>query len=178
LTTKNVVAETQNWLIKAVIGLNLCPFAKNVHVKNQIRYYVSEARTEETLMQDLVKEMQLLIDADATQIDTTLIIHPYVLEDFLAYNDFVGAAEEVLTELQLDGGLQIASFHPRYQFEGTAPDSIENYTNRSPYPTLHLLRESSITRGLETYPDTDQIYKNNIETLSQLGIQGFKKKLE
>ncbi len=137
-----IISQTQEWLTKAVIGLNLCPFAKSVHVKEQIRYVVSEAETPEALLEDLINELAVLRDTDPEQLDTTLLIHPKVLGDFEEYNDFLDVVDAAVEDMELDGEVQVASFHPQYQFEGTEPDDIENYTNRTPYPTLHLLRES------------------------------------
>jgi uncharacterized protein len=169
-----VVAQTRNWLERAVIGLNLCPFAKAVHVKEQVRYAVSEAVTAEQLMQDLARELQFLADADPETCDTTLLIHPGTLRDFLDYNDFLAIADDVIGELGLEGVLQVASFHPDYQFEGTAADDITNYSNRSPYPTLHLLREDSIDRAVAAFPEAESIYETNIETLRRLGHAGWR----
>jgi hypothetical protein len=170
-----IIEDTRTWLTKAVIGLNLCPFAKAVHVKNQIRYKVSDASTPEALLQDLIAELALLRDADPAQIDTTLLVHPGTLHDFLDYNDFLDVADAAIADMDLEGVIQIASFHPQYQFGGTDPDDIENYTNRSPYPTLHLLRESSLTQAVSAFPDAADIYKANIETLDTLGHEGWKK---
>jgi hypothetical protein len=169
----NIVAATQEWLDKAVIGLNLCPFAKAVRVKNQIRFVVSDAVDAQALLLDLAEELELLASADPQQIDTTVLIHPHALADFLDFNDFLGIAEDLLEERELDGELQIASFHPHYQFAGTAPDDIENYTNRSPYPILHLLREDSIERAVEAFPDAADIYEKNMERLRELGHAGW-----
>lgn len=168
-----IIATTRAWIEKAVIGLNLCPFAKAVYVKGQIRYVVSTAQNTETLLTDLKKELRTLHAADPVQIDTTLIIHPFVLDDFLDYNDFLDVADAALVALDLSGEIQIASFHPRYQFAGTAPDDIANYTNRSPYPILHLLREISIDRAVEAFPQAESIFENNIDTLQKLGHQGW-----
>lgn len=170
-----VIDDTRTWLTKAVIGLNLCPFAKAVHVKNQIRYKVSDAATPEALLQDLIAELALLRDADPQDIDTTLLVHPGTLGDFLDYNDFLDVADAAIEEMDLEGVIQIASFHPQYQFGGTEPDDIENYTNRSPYPTLHLLRESSLAQAVAAFPDAADIYEANIETLDKLGHEGWKK---
>ncbi|MBV8380016.1 MAG: DUF1415 domain-containing protein [Paucibacter sp.] len=175
LDKDTVLADSQAWLEKAVIGLNLCPFAKSVHVNQRIRYVVSEAATPEDLLRELSREALLLRRTDPEEVETTLVIHPLVLQDFLDFNDFLGAADALLEDLELDGELQIASFHPHYQFDGTEPDDITNYSNRSPYPTLHLLRESSIDRAVEAMPDTDAIYENNLATLEKLGIEGWKK---
>ncbi len=164
---------TKQWLERAVIGLNLCPFAKAVHVKGQIRYVVSDASTPEALADDLVRELEFLAEANAEQIDTTLLIHPRVLQDFLDFNDFLDVADGVVEELELDGILQVASFHPQFQFENTEPDDITNYTNRSPYPTLHLLREDSIERAVAAFPDELEIAETNIATLEKLGHAGW-----
>ncbi len=173
LAEQDAIDATRHWLEKAVIGLNLCPFAKSVHVKGQIRYVVSTARTAEALHADLTDELMRLRDADPAEIDTTLLIHPYALEDFLDFNDFLDIADATLAELDLEGEIQVASFHPRYQFAGTAPDDLGNFTNRSPYPTLHLLREASIDRAVEAFPDAADIFERNIETMERLGHEGW-----
>ncbi len=174
-TDTDIVAATQAWVEKAVIGLNLCPFAKAVHVKRQIRYVVSAATTPEALLEDLLNELRALQDADPEQIDTSLLIHPQVLTDFLDYNDFLDIADAAAAEPEFDDAFQIASFHPDYQFADTAPDDIENYTNRSPYPTLHILREASIDRAVEAFPEAEQIYEKNMTTLNELGLAGWEK---
>ncbi|MFY7866252.1 DUF1415 domain-containing protein [Roseateles sp.] len=171
---EKVQQETQFWLEKAVIGLNLCPFAKSVHVNNRLRYVVSQADSPEALLRELAHELLSLMRADPDEIETTLLIHPRVLTDFLDFNDFIGAADALVEDLELDGTLQIASFHPDYQFGGTEPDDVSNYTNRSPYPTLHLLRESSIERATETMADTDAIYEANMQTLERIGLEGWR----
>ena len=170
-----VIAQTKLWLEKAVIGLNLCPFAKSVHIKDQIRYFVSHATTPEALLKDLVAELEVLAEANPEKIDTCLLIHPFVMQDFLDYNDFLEVADATVEELDLDGILQVASFHPQYQFEDAAPDDIDNYTNRSPFPTLHLLREESIDKAVEAFPEAEQIYDKNIQTLRELGHEAWKK---
>ncbi len=172
---ESIIAATQRWLEKAVIGLNLCPFAKAVHVKKQIRYVVSVATTPEALLEELMNELRTLQDADPEKIDTTLLIHPYVLTDFLDFNDFLDTVDLAVAEPEFNGEFQVASLHPHYQFAGTTPDDIENYTNRSPYPTLHLLRETSVDRAVAAFPDADQIVDNNIETMKKLGHEGWKK---
>ena len=163
------LADTQRWLERAVIGLNLCPFAKAVQQKGQIRFVVSAAADAQALATELADELQRLASADPKLIDTTLLIHPHVLQDFDDYNQFLDTADQVLTALGLQGELQIASFHPRYRFAGTAEDDISNCSNRSPHPSLHLLRESSIARALAQTPDAADIYERNIETLERLG---------
>jgi hypothetical protein len=173
LTNDTVIAATRLWIEKAVIGLNLCPFAKAVYVKNQIRYVVSSAQNIDDLLTDLKAELQILHAADPEQIDTTVLIHPHVLSDFLDYNDFLDVANDTVEAFDLDGDIQIASFHPHYQFAGTNSDDIENYTNRSPFPILHLLRESSIDRAVEAFPEADAIYEKNMETLRKIGLQGW-----
>ncbi|MCC7633691.1 DUF1415 domain-containing protein [Stenotrophomonas rhizophila] len=167
------IAETRKWLEQIVIGLNLCPFAKAVYVKDQVRFVLSDATTAEALVEELAEELVLLRDTPAEQIDTTLIVHPQVLTDFLDYNDFLDNADAAIEALDLQGILQVASFHPQYQFEGTAPDDVSNYTNRAPYPTLHLLREDSVERAVAAFPDPDVIVERNIETLDKLGVEGW-----
>ena len=167
------IAVTRNWLEKAVIGLNLCPFAKAVYVKQQVRFVLSDATTPEALLEQLAEELLLLRDTPVEQVDTTLIIHPEVLGDFLDYNDFLENADAAVEALDLQGILQVASFHPQYQFAGAAPDDVSNYTNRSPYPTLHLLREDSVERAVAAFPDPDVIVERNIATLDQLGVEGW-----
>ncbi|HEY9103961.1 DUF1415 domain-containing protein [Chitinimonas sp.] len=169
----NVIAATREWLEKAVIGLNLCPFAKSVYVKNQVRFVVSEARNLDRLLEDLDSELQLLAETDPEQIDTTLLIHPWILNDFLDYNEFLEVADGVVAEHELEGVIQIASFHPDYQFEDTEPGDISNFSNRSPYPTLHLLREASLDKAVAAFPDAASIFEKNIETLERLGRAGW-----
>ena len=167
------ISVTQHWLEHAVIGLNLCPFAKAVQVKQQIRWVESSARDAQALLDDLVRELQFLAAADPEAVDTTLLIHPQALTEFLDYNDFLDIADAAVERLGLDGVLQVASFHPDYQFEGTSPGDVENLSNRSPYPMLHLLREESIARAVAAYPNAAAIYERNIETLRQLGAHGW-----
>ena len=172
-TNETIIAATQTWLERAVIGLNLCPFAKAVHVKKQIRYVVSSATTQEELLSDLMRELEFLAETPSEKIDTTLLIHPGVLTDFLDYNDFLDVVDAALEDMELEGILQVASFHPQYQFADTQPDDIENFTNRAPYPTLHLLRESSMVLAVSAYPEADKIFDKNIETLRKLGHAGW-----
>ena len=169
LITKDMV----RWLERAVIGLNLCPFAKGVHAKGQIHYVVSAATDAEALAQDLRRELADLAAAPAEVRDTTLLMAPDCLQEFLEFNDFLGVAEDVLEELDLDGTLQIASFHPQFQFAGTDAGDVTNCTNRAPYPTLHLLREDSIDRAVQAYPEAEAIYERNMEVLEQLGMPGW-----
>ncbi|EJO30391.1 DUF1415 domain-containing protein [Achromobacter marplatensis] len=171
----NVVAETRDWLTKAVIGLNLCPFAKAVQVKDQIRFAVSDATDAEGVLTDLQDELALLAETDPEKIDTTLLIIPDALDDFLDFNDFEELSDRLLKRMRLVGELQVATFHPLFQFAETQPDDIENYTNRSPYPILHLLREDSIDRAVESFPDAAEIYEKNIDTMNKLGLEGWKK---
>lgn len=174
LTDEQVLASTRLWLEKAVIGLNLCPFAKAVYVKNQVRLVVSHARHADDLLEELDKELDLLVATPAEQIDTTLLIHPTLFDDFLDFNDFLEIAEGVVDEHGLEGVIQLASFHPKFQFEGTEPDDIGNYTNRAPFAMLHLLREDSVERAVEAFPEADAIFEQNIATLEKLGHAGWK----
>ena len=169
-----VIAETRHWLEAAVIGLNLCPFAKAALLKQQIRFVVSEATDTDRLAAELAVELQRLADADPEVLETTLLIHPRVLQDFADYNDFLDVADAVLESLELDGELQVASFHPDYRFEGEDEDDVSNCSNRSPFPTLHLLREESIERAVAAFPDAATIYEKNIETLRRLGWDGWR----
>ncbi|MDQ0142419.1 DUF1415 domain-containing protein [Cupriavidus necator] len=170
-----VIAATRHWLERAVIGLNLCPFAKSVYVKEQVRYVVSPVTEAPEVIDDLERELRLLADADPVQIDTTLLILPHAVADFLDFNDLLYFAERLLASLGLAGTLQIASFHPRYQFAGTGPDDIENYTNRAPYPILHLLREDSIARAVAAFPDAADIYERNQAVMRRLGHDGWQR---
>jgi len=172
-TTASVIASTQRWLERAVIGLNLCPFAKAVYVKRQIRYAVTAAATAEALLAELRHELELLGQANPEEVDTTLLIHPRVMTDFIEFNFFLQEADAAIRKLGQEGSLQIASFHPAYEFAGSAPDDIANCTNRSPQPTLHLLREASIDRAVAAFPDAAAIYERNIETLRRLGHDGW-----
>ena len=168
-----VLWATRAWVEHAVIGLNLCPFAKAVQTKNLIRYVCSEARDTAALLDALRSELQRLVDTPIERLETTLLVHPQVLGDFVAYNDFLDEADALLCEMPLDGVLQIASFHPQYQFAGSAADDIDNATNRSPHPTLHLLREASIERAVAAFPEPAAIYETNQRTLRVLGPQGW-----
>ena len=172
-----IETDVRRWLERAVIGLNLCPFAKAVYVKDQVRIVISDASTERALLEELGEELALLRDTPAEQIDTTLLVHPQVLGDFLDYNDFLGDADALVEAMDLDGVLQVASFHPQYQFAGSQPDDADNLTNRAPYPILHLLREASIDRAVAAYPDPDAIIARNIATVRELGVEGWSKLL-
>ncbi|MCI4568409.1 DUF1415 domain-containing protein [Lysobacter sp. CFH 32150] len=174
---EDAIGATRHWLERAVIGLNLCPFAKAVYAKQQVRFVLSMATTPEALLEELGNELVLLRDTPAEEIDTTLLIHPQVLGEFLDYNDFLDDADALIEALELDGEIQVASFHPQYQFAGTDPDDIENCSNRSPYPMLHLLREDSVARAVEAFPDPDAIVERNLETLRRLGRDGWEKLL-
>jgi len=175
ITTEAIIAATRLWLERSVIGLNLCPFAESVYRADRVRFRVSEQRSASALLDDLRSELRELQAADPLRCETTLLIHPWVLTDFIEYNDFLDVCEATIVELGLEGELQVASFHPRYQFAGTQSEDIENYTNRSPYPMLHLLREASIERAVAAVPDTAEIYRRNIRTLRDLGHAGWRR---
>lgn len=168
-----ILATTKHWLTRAVIGLNLCPFAKSVYVKEQIRYVIVRSHADQDILQELESELLFLAESDPDKIDTTLLILPEALSDFLEYNDFLHRADRVLKRKRLIGVLQIASFHPHYQFSDSEPDAIENFTNRAPYPILHLLREASIEKAVEAFPDAATIYERNQETMRRLGQTGW-----
>ncbi|MYZ45068.1 DUF1415 domain-containing protein [Schauerella aestuarii] len=169
-----IVHDVERWLVRAVIGLNLCPFARSVHVKRQIAYRVSHATEPEAVLADLSLAFDTLEAADPAAIDTLLLIVPEGFDDFLAFNDMAALAERLLKRLRLRGVFQIATFHPDYQFAGAGPDDIENYTNRAPYPILHLLREESVTRAVDGFPDPDSIYERNQARLRALGHRGWR----
>jgi hypothetical protein len=172
---ETVIAATREWIEKAVIGLDLCPFTRPVYAGDRIRYCVSDAQSAQALLIDLKGELRVLQAADPQIVETTLLIHPRVLGDFDEYNQFLDQAEAAVAQLALEGELQIASFHPHYQFADTAADDIENYTNRSPYPMLHLLRAASIERAVATIADPAAIYERNIETMRRLGHEGWRR---
>lgn len=174
-SARQVAADIRNWVDKAVIGLNLCPFAKAVQIKGQVRYAVSDAVDEEGVLADLEDELMLISEADPQAIDTTLLILPQALHDFYEFNDFGELSDRLLKRMRLVGDLQVATFHPAFQFDGTDPEDIGNYTNRSPYPILHILREDSIDRAVESFPEAEAIYEKNIETMEKLGIDGWRK---
>lgn len=171
---EEVIAATRRWLERAVIGLNLCPFAKGVDAKGLVRYVVSDARDEEQLLADLDRELQVLLAAAPDEVETTLLIHPYALAVFDDFNDFLGLVDVLLRTQRLRGVVQVASFHPDYVFVDTDRDDVSNYTNRSPFPILHLLRETSLDRAVAAFPDAAAIYESNIETLRQLGEEGWR----
>jgi hypothetical protein len=178
MTEPEPITATRRWLERAVIGLNLCPFAKAVYVKRQVRFVLSDATTAEALRAGLEDELRRLHATPAGEIDTTLIVHPHVLLDFLDYNDFLDEADAAVEALGLAGEIQIASFHPHYQFAGADYDDAGNCTNRSPYPMLHLLREASVERAVAAYPDPDVIVERNLATMERLGLDGWTKLLE
>jgi hypothetical protein len=173
MTDDAVIAETRAWVQRAVIGLNLCPFAKAPQAKGLVRYVVSNATDVQALMADLVAELNRLAESPPERIETTLLMHPRVLQDFADYNDFLDLAEGAVAALELDGVIQVASFHPDYRFADSPPDDPANATNRAPYPTLHLLREASIERAVAAFPEAQSIYEANIDTLRRLGAGGW-----
>ena len=171
----DVLAATRRWLEEAVIGLNLCPFAKSVYVKNQVRIVVSRARHIDAFLDDLDRELELLKTTPAEEVETTLLVHPTLFPDFLVFNDFLNVADEVLVEHELEGVVQIAPFHPDFVFDGEPEGDMSHYTNRSPYPTLHLIREEGLGKAIDSYGNTDEIYERNIEVLRKLGPAGWQR---
>ena len=169
-----IIAATKTWVERAVIGLNLCPFAKSVFVKKQVRYALA-ATTADELLAELEQELTRLAETAPEEMDTTLLIHPLVMTDFLDFHFFLAEADALIRNLGFEGVFQIASLHPRYEFAGSEADDIANFTNRSPYPTLHILRESSIDRAVAAFPDAESIFERNIETMERLGHEGWKK---
>lgn len=173
MSDEDVIAAMREWLEKAVIGLNLCPFAKAVYVKNQVRFVVSRAPHLDGFLETLDRELDFLAAADPEAVYTTLLIHPALLPDFLDFNDFLQLAEAAVGEHGLEGVIKVASFHPAFQFEGTEAGDMGNYTNRAPFPALHLLREARIARAVAAFPEAETIYERNIETLEALGPAGW-----
>jgi uncharacterized protein len=169
----HVMRLTQAWLNRAVIGLNLCPFAKAVQTKDQIRAIYSAAQDPQTLLDTLCSELHYLAEANPDKTDTTLIVHPQVLADFLDFNDFLELADNAVDSLGYSGILQVASFHPQFQFAGSAAGDVSNATNQSPYPMLHILREASVERAVAAFPDPEAIYAANMRALNDLGPQGW-----
>ena len=174
-TLEQAIAGTRAWVDRIVIDLNLCPFARAVQSRGQVRYVATEVTDPDALLGVLCDELTTLALAPPEETATTVLIHPRVLEEFEAFNDFLDAADAAVRAMGLEGVLQVASFHPHYQFEDAGPDDIENYTNRSPYPMLHLLREASVERAVTSHPDTTTIYKKNIDTLRRLGHDGWRR---
>jgi hypothetical protein len=168
-----VIEDTRRWVQRAVIGLNLCPFAKSVEVKHQVRYVVSHASGSKPLLADLKRELLALVAADPAVLDTILLVAPDSLAEFLDFNALLERADRLLVDLELDGVLQIASLHPQYQFANTEPDDITNFTNRAPYPTLHLLREASVDRAVAAFPNAESIFETNMQTMQDLGPEGW-----
>ncbi|TCW32167.1 DUF1415 domain-containing protein [Gulbenkiania mobilis] len=173
MNDETIIAATRVWLEKAVIGLNLCPFAKSVYVKDQVRIVVSHAPHVDAFLEELDAELEHLSATDPETTDTTLLIHPTLFPAFLDFNDFLQFAEAAPADLGLEGEIQVASFHPDFQFADTAPDDPGNLTNRAPYPTLHLIREQSIARAVASFPDPAAIFERNIETVNRLGPEGW-----
>jgi hypothetical protein len=167
------LAQTRAWVERAVIGLNLCPFAKAPQVKGLVRYVESEATDPAALLSDLMGELQRLAKTSADKLETTLLVHPQVFSAFEDFNDFLGVAEDTVADMGLEGVIQVASFHPDYRFEGTVVDDITNATNRSPHPTLHLIREDSIDRAVAAFPEAETIYEANMATMERLGVEGW-----
>jgi len=168
-----VIEDTRRWVERAVVGLGLCPFAESVYRSGGIRFQVSEQRSAMGLLEELRSELLWLQAADARQVETTLLIHPWVLNDFVEFNDFLQICDATVLDLGLEGEIQVASFHPHYQFAGTRPEDLENHTNHSPFPTLHLLREVSVERALASVAHPESIYENNIRRLRELGAAGW-----
>ena len=175
LSDQQVLDDTRRWIEKAVIGLNLCPFARAVYVKNQVRIVVSRARHLDAFLDELDRDLALLQSTPAEEIDTTLLVHPTLFPDFEVFNDFMNVVDDVVAEHDLEGVIQVANFHPDFRFEGEPEGDMSHFTNRAPYPTLHLLREDSVERAVESAGgDAEAIVERNIATLRQLGPEGWK----
>jgi hypothetical protein len=174
---EQVLADMRRWIEEAVIGLNLCPFAKSVYVKNQVRIVVSHARHLDAFLDDLDSELEFLRDTPAERVDTTLLVHPTLFPDFFVFNDFLNVVDEVVDEHELEGVIQVAHFHPDFVFEGVEADDVTNFTNRAPYPALHLLREASVERAVASGDSAEEIVERNLRTLRELGRDGWAKRM-
>lgn len=172
------IEHTRRWISSVVIGLNLCPFADRVFQSDSIRYRLTETSDASELLTTLASELQFLVASSRDQIETTILIHPHTLHDFLDYNDFLGVAEELVNDLGYQGVIQVVGFHPKYQFAGAGPEDAQNYTNRSPYPMLHLLREESVSEVVKSDTDGEEISQRNIKTLDDLGVEKILEKLK
>lgn len=177
LDDAEVQAQMRRWLEKAVIGLNLCPFAKSVYVKNQVRIVVSRARHLDAFLDELDRELDLLQHTPAEEVDTTLLVHPTLFPDFVVFNDFLNVVDEVVAEHELEGVVQVAHFHPDFQFDGVAADDVTNLTNRAPFATLHLLREDSVERAVQSGDSAEAIVARNLDTVRALGLAGWQRLL-
>jgi len=177
-SNETIIARTRCWIERVVVELNVCPFARKPYEGGQVRYVVSAANQPEDLLAEVQRELELLRATDAGKIETTVLIHPAVLNDFLDYNDFLGVVDGLIEEAGYQGEFQVASLHPHYQFAGTEPDAAENYTNRSPYPILHLLREAELARAIAGYVRPDKIPERNIRTLEKLGAARMREILD
>lgn len=171
---EEVLRKTQDWVENFVIGLKLCPFASVPAKENRIVYRYSAAKDIDVLFKDLLKILSEVIEAEPEVIETAVLVHPEVLSDFDAYLDFLEIAEQALEESGLEGHLQIASFHPDYQFDGVAEDDISHHTNRSPFQMLHILRELSVSTAIDLHPDVDGIPERNVELMRELGLEKIK----
>lgn len=169
----DAVADTRRWLERAVVGLNLCPFAKAVLVKEQVHFAATAAGDAAGVLEDFERELHDLVACGPQQRDTTLLVIPHGFGDFLEFHDLTGRAERLVRKRGFEGTVQVASFHPRFVFAGAEEDDITNFTNRAPWPTLHLLREESIARAVAAFPDAAAIYEANMETLRRLGRAGW-----
>jgi len=175
---ESIIARTRCWVERAVIGLNLCPFARRPSEAGQVRYVVSDATEPESLLEDVVLELEHLLATDPEVVETTVLIHPWVLQDFLDYNDFLDVIDALLDEEPYASVFQVASLHPDYQFAGAEKDDAENYTNRSPYPILHLLRTDVVAKAVDAYPDPEQIPQRNIKLMEKLGAEAMRSLLK
>jgi uncharacterized protein len=174
-TDEKIIAACRHWLEQAVIGLNLCPFARKPYNLNRLRFTLSHARHLDAYLELLEQEILLLLQTPAIEIETTLIIEPQLFTDFDVFLDAATLAEQVLQDVNADGTIQIAPFHPDFQFADEPHNDISNYTNRSPYPILHLIRESSIDQAVAAFPDAATIYERNKALLRRMGAEGWAK---
>ncbi len=171
---QQIITETRQWVQDIVIRHNLCPFAHKPFRNDVIRYRLSHASSEDELVDDLIDELLLLRDADISKVETTILITPYCLNDFSHYNQFLDVADMLITQFGLEGTIQVASFHPDYQFADLDYDDVRNYTNRSLYPMFHLILEASIEQARNSHPDVESIPATNMALLQQIGLEEIK----
>lgn len=168
-----VLRRTQAWIEHVVLGLSLCPYAKQPWQQDRVRLQLTQARDADALLARLADELRFLADADPAEVETTLLIAPHMLASFEDFLDFMDLAEACVEALDLEGEIQVASFHPDFQFGDAPADDAAHATNRSPYPTLHLIREASIEAAVAAHPDPDRIWQRNLEVMRQLGPDGW-----
>ncbi|MEL0636361.1 DUF1415 domain-containing protein [Marinomonas sp. TI.3.20] len=173
LSDELVTTQTIKWVNDFIVGLNICPFAKREMERESVRFVVVRSKKSQVALEELMSEVHWLDEHPETE--TTIIVFPTLFSDFYRYLDFVDLAENIMFEQECEGVYQLATFHPNYCFSGAEPEDVSNYTNRSPYPMLHLLREASVEKAIEFYGDTDAIPERNIDVMEEMGKESLEK---